>query len=59
MKAFWDAIPKFNQEQQTIIQIFVKSKWNKDVEHAWRIVIDIIDDYSGDESNMHQSISDT
>ena len=38
LKVLWDAIPKLNQEQQTIIQILQESMWNKDIEHAWRMI---------------------
>ena len=36
----------------TSIQILPERKWNKHIEGAWRMNIDIIDEDSDDESNQ-------
>ena len=48
----WDAIPELNIDIHTGIQILPERKWNKRVEGAWRMNIDIIDEYSDDESDQ-------
>ena len=45
----WDAIPELNHAG---IQIPPERKWNKHIEGAWRMNIDIIDEDSDDESNQ-------
>ena len=52
VEVLWDAIPELNHEQHTSIQVLPKGKWNKQVEGAWRMNIDIIDEYSDDESDQ-------
>ena len=47
----WDAIPELNIEIHTGIQILPERKWNKHIEGAWRMNIDIIDEDSDAESN--------
>ena len=37
---------------QMKIQVLQERKWNKDIEDAWIMDIDIIDEYNDDESNM-------
>ena len=48
----WDAIPELNIDIHTGIQILPERKWNKHIEGAWRMNIDIIDEDSDDESNQ-------
>ena len=50
VEVLWDAIPELNQDQHTSVQILPESKWNKHIEGAWRMDIDMIDDYCEDES---------
>ena len=45
-KILWDAIPELNIEQHRTIEVLPGSKWNKDIEGAWRMDIDISDDES-------------
>ena len=53
VEVLWDTIPEeLNHGQQTTIQILPESKWNKNVEGAWRMNIDIIDEDGDNESNQ-------
>ena len=52
VEVIWDAIPELNHEQHTSIQVLPKGKQNKQVEGAWRMNVDIIAEYSDDESDQ-------
>ena len=52
VEVLWDAIPELNHEQHTSIQVLPKGKWNKQIEGAWRMNVDIIDEYSDYESDQ-------
>ena len=52
VKVLWNAIPELNHDQETAIQVLQESNQKKDIEDAWRMDVDTIDDYNDDESNM-------